>query len=203
MSSVPSSTTAKPLALALAPDHAAVKVALVIGGALLTAMSAQVVIPMWPAPITGQTFAVLVVGAALGARLGSVSMVTYLATAGLGLPFFAEGASGWSSFAGPTAGYLVAFPVAAWLVGRMAERRLDRTPRTAALVFAAGAALILVGGAIGFVMTIDYGFGQALGAQGTYLPGEVLKGALAAVALPLAWRAGDRAGRVDQDAGTT
>lgn len=187
MSSVPSSTTAKPLALALAPDHAAVKVALVISGALLTAVSAQVVIPLWPAPITGQTFAVLVVGAALGARLGSVSMVAYLAMAGAGLPFFAGGASGWSYFAGPTTGYLVAFPIAAWLVGRLAERRMDRTPRSAALVFAAGAAVILVGGALGFVVTIDYGFGQALAAQGTYVPGELLKGALATITLPVAW----------------
>lgn len=177
------------LAFEFAPDTTAARVALVVGGALFTALSAQVVIPMWPAPITGQTLAVLLVGAGLGAGLGSLSMLVYLAMGVAGLPFFAEASSGIAYLVGPTVGYLAAFPVAAWLVGRMAERRLDRSHGSAAWVFTTGVGVILLAGSAGFVATLDHSPLEALWAQRLYLPGELLKGAIATLALPLAWRA--------------
>lgn len=187
----------RPLALAVTTDSVVTKAMLVVGGALLTAISAQIVIPMWPAPITAHTFAVLVVGAALGARLGGLSMVLYLAMGMAGLPVFAEASSGMAHLLGPTLGYLVAFPIAAWGVGRMAERRLDRSFATAGVVFTAGAVAILTIGAVGFMVTIDYSLTEALWAQRLYLPGELLKGAIATVALPAAWAGIDRAGPAD------
>src|SRR5206468_12187196 len=101
---------------------------LVVSASLVTALAAQVVIPVpWsPVPITGQTFAVLLSGAVLGARRAAVAQALYLAEGALGLPVFAAGGAGAATFAGPTAGYLVAFPLAAALTGTLAERGWDR-----------------------------------------------------------------------------
>ena len=106
--------------------------ALVIGFALLTAVAAQITIPLpWtPVPVTGQTFAVLVAGAALGWRRGAASQLLYVAMGAVGLPFYADGASGWDGLSGATGGYLVGFVIAAALVGALAERRHDRSVRT-------------------------------------------------------------------------
>jgi len=107
-------------------------VVLVVGGALLTAAAARFTIhlPWTPVPITGQTFSVLLVGGALGWRLGSLSMALYVGVSALGLPFYAQAADGsrggWDVATGPTAGYLVGFVLAAALVGWLAERGQDR-----------------------------------------------------------------------------
>src|SRR3712207_5069134 len=97
-----------------APVDGARSAALVVGFSLLTAAAAQVVVPLpWtPVPLTGQTFAVLLTGALLGPRLGALAMLAYLAEGAAGLPFFRGGAGGVGHLAGPTAGYLFAFPFA-------------------------------------------------------------------------------------------
>src|ERR671926_1278243 len=97
---------------------------LVVGFSLLTAAAAQVVVPLpWtPVPLTGQTFAVLLTGALLGPRLGALAMLAYLAEGAAGLPFFRGGAGGVGHFSGATAGYLFAFPAAAYVTGAFAER---------------------------------------------------------------------------------
>jgi biotin transport system substrate-specific component len=99
---------------------------LIVGACLFTALLAQVKIPLGftPVPITGQTFAVLLVGAALGSRRGAAAMLLYL-IAGSWLPFYAGGASGfvWSIASG---GYIVGFIPAAYVVGWLAERGWDR-----------------------------------------------------------------------------
>ena len=101
---------------------------LVVGACLFTALLAQVTIPLWftPVPITGQTLAVLLTGAALGSRRGAAAMLLYL-VAGSWLPLYAGGASGfvWSIASG---GYIVGFVPAAYLVGYLAERGWDRKP---------------------------------------------------------------------------
>src|SRR5256714_14653922 len=114
------------LGVALAPLDLVRQVGLVIGFSLLTAASAQVVIPMWPIPITGQTFAVLLTGALLGSRLGAMAMIAYLLEGASGLPFFAGGHGGLSHILGPTGGYLVAFPAAAFVTGAFAENGWDK-----------------------------------------------------------------------------
>src|SRR6266849_1721641 len=134
-------TYAKPDTLigsALAPLDWARSAGLVVGFSLLTALAAQIVIPIGPVPITGQTFAVLLTGALLGSRLGAMAMIAYLIEGVSGLPFFAGGHFGLAHLAGPTGGYLVAFPAAAFITGAFAEHGWDRRFLSAAAAMAIG-----------------------------------------------------------------
>jgi biotin transport system substrate-specific component len=126
------------------PQRRVVTASLVAGGALLTALAAQIEIPLWftPVPITGQTFAVLLVGAALGWRAGAASQLLYVALGAAGLPFYSGGDGGWEVVTGATGGYLLGFVAAAALVGLLAERRQDRLVLTAVPAFLAGNAVI-------------------------------------------------------------
>ncbi|MDQ2691974.1 MAG: biotin transporter BioY, partial [Chloroflexota bacterium] len=101
-------------------------------GAIFMAVLAQlkIALPFTPVPLTGQTFAVLLVGATLGAKRGTASILLYIALGALGLPVFAGGASGLAYLSGATLGYLVGFVIAAYVIGRLAERGLDRDLRT-------------------------------------------------------------------------
>src|ERR671925_1026047 len=101
---------------------------LVLGGAGFVALAAQVSIdlPFTPVPITGQTFAVLLVGAGLGALLGLASLGLYLFVGALGAPVYADGTHGWDVITGPTGGYLVGFVLAGGLIGLLAPRPWDR-----------------------------------------------------------------------------
>src|ERR1700730_13994960 len=114
------------LGVALGPLDLVRQVGLVIGFSLLTAAAAQVVIPIGPVPITGQTFAVLLTGALLGSRLGAAAIIAYLVEGASGLPFFAGGTGGIAHLLGPTGGYLVAFPAAAFITGAFAENGWDK-----------------------------------------------------------------------------
>lgn len=96
--------------------------ALIAGFAALIAVSSVLAIPIGPAPITLQTFAVLLAGAVLGASRGFFAVLLYLAIGIIGLPVFAGGTAGLAPFAGPTVGYLIGMPLAAWLTGFIVER---------------------------------------------------------------------------------
>ncbi len=163
--------------------------ALVIAFSLLTALAAQIAIPTpWSdVPITGQTFAVLLTGALLGSRLGALAMIAYLIEGALGLPFFAAGGSGVARLTiSPWAGYLWAYPVAAFVTGWLAERGWDRRYLKAAAAMAVGSIVILLGGMIwrlGF-MSFEQSF---LTGVVPFLPGDVIKIALAAAVLPSGW----------------
>lgn len=163
----------------------------VVAFAGLTALMAQIRIPLGftPVPVTGQTFAVLLAGAALGARLGGTSQLVYLAAGAVGFPVFTGGGSGFEYFTGATAGYLVGFVLAAALVGRLAERGQDRKVNTAVTAFLAGSAVIYVCGAIGLMITADMDATTAI-AQGVtpFVFGDVLKATAAGLLLPLAWK---------------
>lgn len=166
-------------------------IGLTILGAALTALFAQFVIPMWPVPITGQTFAVLVAGAALGSRIGVSSQLLYIAVAAAGAPIFADGGSGVEHLMGPTVGYLVGFPIAAGLVGWLAEKRLDRTVRSAVGVFFLGTAVIYTTGVIGLMATLDLSLAEAMSSGVVpFLPGAVIKAAIAAGVITAAWKLG-------------
>jgi biotin transport system substrate-specific component len=162
---------------------------LVVGFSLLTAAAAQVVVPLpfTPVPLTGQTFAVLLTGALLGPRLGALAMLAYLAEGAAGLPFFRGGAGGVAHFSGATAGYLLAFPAAAYVTGTLAERGWDRRFLTAAAAMALGSLVILAGG-WGWLALMFKGGAEAfrLGVA-PFLPGDVLKVSLAAAVLPTGW----------------
>lgn len=170
--------------------------ALLVGVAALTALAAQWYIPLWPVPVTGQTLAVLLGGAVLGWRAGAAAQLLYLAVGAAGMPVFTEASGGWDVLFGPaatTAGYLLAFPVAAALVGRLAQARHDRRFWPMARAFLAGSAIIYVGGVLGLMAVLELGVVEAveIGVL-PFLVGDALKAAMAGLALPGAWKLLDR-----------
>jgi biotin transport system substrate-specific component len=162
---------------------------LVLGFSLLTALAAQLVVPLpfTPVPLTGQTFAVLLTGALLGPRLGALAMLAYLAEGAAGLPFFRGGAGGVGHFAGATAGYLLAFPAAAYVTGYLAERGWDRRFLTAAAAMALGSFVILACGWAWLALMFKGGAEAFRLGVAPFLPGDVVKIALAAAVLPTGW----------------
>ncbi len=167
---------------------------LVLCASALTAIAAQLAVPVpWsPVPLTGQTFAVVLTGVLLGPRRAFLAQVIYLAEGAMGLPVFAGGAGGWLRLIGPTGGYLLSFPLAAALTGALACRGWDRRFWTTFAAMLAGSMVIF---AVGLVGLAAYLPGEMLLPSGLYpfLPGDVIKAALAALALPAAWRRLDRA----------
>jgi biotin transport system substrate-specific component len=103
----------------------ATDVVLVAAGAALVSLAAQLVVPMYPVPITGQTLAVLLVGASLGAVRGAIALTLYAVLGIVGVPVFSEGAHGFSVIGGPTGGYIIGFILAAALTGWLAQRQWD------------------------------------------------------------------------------
>ncbi len=162
--------------------------ALVVLGSALVALSAQVQVPMLPVPMTLQTLAVLAIGAAFGARLAAATLLLYVAEAALGLPVMAGMGGGLAKLMGPTGGYVLGFVLAAFAVGKLAERGFDRNAATMFAAMLVGAALIYVPGALwlsGFVGGLDKAF--ALGVA-PFVLGDVVKAAIAALAFPAAWK---------------
>ena len=177
------------LQAALTPFDVVRQVGLVIGFSLLTALSAQIVIPIGPVPITGQTFAVLLTGALLGSRLGAMAMIAYLIEGASGLPFFVGGAAGLAHLLGPTGGYLVAFPAAAFITGAFAEQGWDRRYFTAVAAMAVGSVLIILCGALWFsfvTRTSPLAVFQFTVLK--FIPGDIVKILLAAAVLPSGWK---------------
>ena len=173
---------------ALAPLDSTRSVGLVIVFSLFIAASAQFAIHIGPVPITGQTFAVLLTGALLGSRLGAAAVIAYLIEGAVGLPFFAGGGGGLIRFFGPTAGYLVAFPAAAFITGAFAEHGWDKRYETAVAAMAIGSAIILLGGWAWYaVLTNTPPVAAFKLAVLPFLVGDAVKIALAAAVLPTGW----------------
>ena len=177
------------LGVALAPLDLVRQVGLVIGFSLLTALAAQVVIPVGPIPVTGQTFAVLLIGALLGSRLGAMAMIAYLIEGASGLPFFQSGHFGLLYLMGPTGGYLIAFPAAAYVTGAFAEHGWDRRFLTAAAAMAIGSAIIMLSGWAWFSVVMHTSPMLTLYATVIkFIPGDIIKILLAAAVLPSGWK---------------
>jgi biotin transport system substrate-specific component len=121
---------------------------LAVCGSLFVALCAQVQVPMWPVPMTMQTFAVMAVGMAFGARLGAATLALYLAEGAVGLPVFAGFAGGPGVLLGPTGGYIVGFVLAAGLIGWLAERGWDRKLWSAAVANLSGTVLLYLPGVL-------------------------------------------------------
>jgi biotin transport system substrate-specific component len=161
---------------------------LVLFGALFTGLMAQVVVPMTPVPITGQTLAVGLVGATLGLRRGTASMLLYVAL-GFVLPVYAEGGQGIETLWGASGGYLVGFVLATALIGRLAERGVDRTVAYAflafvlaqLLVFVPGVLVLKAAGGMDWADTIHFGFT-------VFIVGGLVKAAVGGALLPGAWK---------------
>lgn len=162
---------------------------LVAAGSLLIALSAQIAVPVpfSPVPVTVQTFAVLLIGALLGSSRGAATIIAYLIEGASGLPFFAEGTGGLTILTGPTGGYLFGFVGAAYLTGWLAERGWDRGFISTAAAMVLGNALIYIAGLawlsrfVGTENVLVMGFYP-------FIPGAVIKTALAAMILPTAWK---------------
>lgn len=173
---------------ALAPLDWTRSAGLVIVFSLFIAACAQFTIHIGPVPITGQSFAVLLTGALLGSRLGAAAVIAYLVEGAVGLPFFAGGGAGIVRFFGPTGGYLVAFPAAAFITGAFAEHGWDKRYPTAVAAMAIGSAVILLGGWAWFAILTNTPPAAAFKiAVLPFLAGDVVKIALAAAVLPTGW----------------
>ena len=165
-----------------------VKLAAILAGSLFLTLSSYMEVPMIPVPVTMQTFAVALVGALYGWRLGGLTIVAWLMQGALGLPVLAGGAAGASHFIGPTAGYLFAFPVAGMAVGWLAERGWNgRRPWRAFAAMLIGNGLCLVLGAAWLAALIGLEPAVMTGLA-PFLIGAVLKAGLGALTLRLMTR---------------
>jgi biotin transport system substrate-specific component len=164
-------------------------VALILAFSLVIALSAQIAfpIPFSPVPITMQTLTVLLTGMLLGSRLGTLTLLAYLAEGIAGLPVFAFGTSGIAVLFGPTGGYLIGFVAAAGLVGFLAERGWDRRRVTTFLAMIGGNLAIYACGAgwLGFYLS-SLSEAIMVGVL-PFLIGDAMKIALAVILLPGAW----------------
>lgn len=204
---LPAPQTTRPVLLDLVPKSLTRDVVSVVSFALLTAAAAQIRIPLGftPVPITGQTFAVLLSGAVLGANRGGLSQLLYVGLGAIGLPFYAGGVGGltaegaaipWVTAAPiPTIGYLFGFVAAAWIVGFMAERQQVRSVTDSIPAFLAGSVVIYLIGATVLAYQLGIPFAADLDEPSAlkfgiapFVIGDVLKAVVAGLLVPGAWK---------------
>lgn len=191
-------------------EHILRDLLLILGFSLFLGLLAQISIPLpfTAVPLTGQTFGVLLSGALLGSRRGALTLLAYIVEGSAGLPVFAGG-SAYLLWASPRGGYLVGFLAAAFMVGFLAERGWDRSFWGTLVAMLLGNMLIYVFG----LPWLGYFIGNNLlnlanlipggsllektliGGLLPFIPGDLLKAVLAAVALPSAWALMPRSGR--------
>jgi biotin transport system substrate-specific component len=168
--------------------------ALVVGGTALVAGLAQISIPWYPVPFTGQTLAVLLVGGVLGSKKGALALALYFIIGALGAPIFTDQSAGWDVITGATGGYIIGFIVAAAAVGWLAERGADRRVMSMIGALLLGNILIYAFG-VPWLATWDpagdgvaFGWAQAYktGVQ-PFILGDLVKLAFAAALLPAGW----------------
>jgi biotin transport system substrate-specific component len=163
------------------------KAFLIVVGSLLLAVSAQIKIPFYPVPVTGQTLVVLLIGMTYGPLLGGATVAAYLLQGAIGLPVFAGAAVGMAALVGPTGGYLAGFLVAAVIMGILAERGMGRSVISTVIAMMIGNAVIYAMGVswltsfIGMEKALMFGMAK-------FLYGDALKLVIAACLMPVAWR---------------
>ena len=174
---------------ALKKDALIYDVVLMLGATIFIALSAQIAIPLpfTPIPITGQTFAVLLTGAILGSRRGSLAVLIYMLEGISGIPVFAKAGFGIAHVMGPSGGYLLGFIPAAYICGFLAEHGWDRHLITSFLTMTIGTCIIFFFGIFWLAQFVSTK--NAL-VQGLYpfIPGAIIKITLATVLLPTAWK---------------
>lgn len=167
------------------------QVVMVLAGIAALVISAQIRVPMWPVPVTMQTFAVLTIGATFGTRLGLVTLLGYILLGAAGVAVFAGEASGLAYIAGPTGGYLVGFVIAAGLMGAMARRGWDKSVAGMAGAMLVGTATIYTFGLawMAYLFAADKGAAWVLQyGMVNFLAGDALKLVLAALIVPGIWK---------------
>ncbi len=175
------------------------KVALVLLGALFIAAAAKVTVPMWPVPVSMQTLAILLVGFAMGSRLGAATVIVYLAQGAIGLPVFTPTTlPGIAALMGPTGGFLIGFVGLAWLAGYAAEKGLTRGVLSTSAVALTVSALLYVPGIL-WPMAVASAAGLEAGwvardaafywgaFVAPFLIGDALKALIAAMVVTGAW----------------
>lgn len=171
---------------------------LAAAGAVLLTIAAKIKFPFYPVPMTLQTLAVFFIGATLGARFASISVLIYLFEGLIGLPVFTNtppAVAGPAYFAGPTGGYLLGFWLAAILIGAAARRGFDRSTLRFALVLVIADAVLFACGVIWLSAVSGLGMERAIAVGLTpFIAGEAVKIALAACAMPMIWRLAARRG---------
>lgn len=161
-------------------------IVLIVGGSLLIGLCAQISIG-WLVPVTGQTFAVLMIGSLYGARRGSLCVLAYIAEGAAGLPVFALGRAGPGVLFGPTGGYLAGFIAAAYITGLLAEKGWDRRVGTTVLAMVLGNVAIYAFGLLWLSCIVGIGRVLVVGLY-PFIVGDLLKIVLAAVFLPSGWK---------------
>lgn len=176
-------------------------IALVIAGTALVAVLAQVAIPLWPVPVTGQTLAVLLVGASLGAARGAASLSLYALLGAVGLPIYSDASSGWTVLLGPTGGYILGFIASAAIVGWAAERSWDRGWFKPIITFIGGSLVVFAIGLPWLAVSLGQ-LGLANDPQSVliagfypFIIGGLIKAAIAAALLPALWAAAEKTRR--------
>jgi biotin transporter BioY len=161
---------------------------IVICGSLLVGLSAQikVYLPISPVPITGQTFAVLMLGALLGSRRGVLAMIAYIAEGAMGLPVFAGGI-GLAALIGPTGGYLIGFIASAYVVGKLAEMGWDRRVITTVAAMFAGEVVLYAFGVCWLAIMTNIRMALTVGLY-PFIVGDILKVVFAAAVLSAGWK---------------
>lgn len=183
------------------PGARARDLALVFAGALFMALMTQIEVPVpgSPVPITGQTLAVVTCGAALGANRGALAMLLF-ASAGLFLPIYSDGGSGFDHIAGATGGYIIGFIAAAYAVGYLAERGADRKVLVAFASFVVGQLIVFGVGVPWLKVSADMPWSEAIHDGFTiFIVGGLIKAAIAAAVIPSAWRLVRRVDARDED----
>lgn len=188
MAAMASDVAARTVLADLVPGERVRDVALVVGSATFVGLASQLsfALPHTPVPVSGQTFAVLLAGAALGPARAVLGMALYLLMGGLGVPWYADQGHG---FGGVTFGYVVGFVLAGALVGALARRGGDRTPARMAATMVLGTLAIYAAGVPWLALSLHVPLSQALtlGVR-PFLAGDALKVAAAAGIFPLTWR---------------
>ena len=149
---------------------------LIIGGSWVVALMAQISIPLGftPVPITGQTFAVLLIGCAFGAKKGGLSLLLYLLQGSTGLPFFANGSAGLATLLGPSGGYLIGMFFASIVIGTLSEKRLDEDYMSSLVIFSLAHIIIFSFGLLWLGKYVGYNHVVSLGLF-PFIPGLVVK----------------------------
>ena len=165
---------------------------LALAGSALITLCTQISLPLFPVPMTLQTFAVILIGLTYGWRLGGITVALYLLEGALGLPVFSGGKGGMIVFMGPTAGYLVGFLLAAIACGWFAERGFDRSYFKLLVALLVGNVLLYAPGLLWLGTLI--GWDKPVLEYGLYpfIGGDLLKIAMAVLLLPTAWKVVNR-----------
>jgi biotin transport system substrate-specific component len=183
-------TAQEPITAPVATSASYAPVGLVAVGVLLLTLSAKLQIPLWPVPMTMQTYVVLVIAMAYGTRLGIATLAGYLLAGALGVPVFAgtpEKGIGVPYMLGPTGGYLLGFLLSTYVMGKLAQHGWDRSLALSLAAMTLGHILILACGVAWLAIAIGLTRAIAVGLA-PFLAATILKTVLAGLTLPLAWR---------------